>query len=48
VETWEPDDDLTTIMGALMRIDETLGEVAENVAAIRALLEDEDEEEGSA
>jgi hypothetical protein len=48
VEPWQPDDDLTTIMGALMRIDAALGDVAEDVVAIRRLLEDEDEEEGDA
>lgn len=38
-------DDFTRIMIALMNIDHRLEEVAENVTAIRALLEDDDEEE---
>lgn len=42
---WQPTDDLTTIMVALINLDAMLAEVAENVVAIRALLEDDEEEE---
>jgi len=45
VEPWEPSDDFSRIMIALMNIDSAVEEVAENVVAIRSLLEDDDEEE---
>lgn len=45
MEPWEPRDDFTTIMNTLMNIDARLQEVADNVGAIRRLLEDDDEEE---
>jgi hypothetical protein len=45
VEPWEPTDDFTTIIKTLMDIRETLDELAEQVAVIRALLEEDDEEE---
>lgn len=45
MEPWEPLDEFTTIMNTLMNINARLEEVAENVDAIRRLLEDDDEEE---
>jgi hypothetical protein len=45
VEPWEPSDDLTRIMIAVMNVDARLEEVAEHVVVIRALLEEDDEEE---
>ena len=45
MEPWEPLDELTGIVNALINIDARLEGVAENVVAIRALLEDDEDEE---
>jgi hypothetical protein len=45
VEPWEPLDEFTTILNTLMNMDARLAEVAENVSAVRALLEDDEDEE---
>ena len=45
MEPWEPLDQLSAIVNALNNIDARLEEVAENVVAIRGLLEDDEDEE---
>ena len=45
VERWEPADDLSLIIGTLMKVSAQLDEIGEHVVAIRSLLEDEDDEE---
>jgi hypothetical protein len=42
---WQPEDDFTTIVVALMNIDARLAEVGENVIVIRTILEGDDGEE---
>ena len=45
MDLYEASDDSVRIMNALIKIDGRLDEVAENVVAIRALLEDDEDEE---
>jgi hypothetical protein len=44
VQPWEPQDDSTTIIGALFDINAKLDEIGTHIVAIRTLLEDDDEE----
>jgi hypothetical protein len=44
MEPWEPQDDSTTIIGALFDINAKLDEMAGHVVAIRSILEDDEEE----